>query len=163
MEPKSGGRKFGVGLGATCTTLPTAYGESVVMRILMSSVVGLHFENLGLRGRAFEALKAEIDKPNGMVVTTGPTGSGKTTTLYAILNQLNNPGTKIITIEDPIEYKLEGINQSQVEPGKGYSFASGLKNILRQDPDIVMVGEVRDLETAEIAINAALTGHLVLT
>ncbi|OGY54591.1 MAG: hypothetical protein A2951_01635 [Candidatus Buchananbacteria bacterium RIFCSPLOWO2_01_FULL_56_15] len=145
------------------STLPTAYGESVVMRILMSSVVGLHFENLGLRGRAFEALKAEIDKPNGMVVTTGPTGSGKTTTLYAILNQLNNPGTKIITIEDPIEYKLEGINQSQVEPGKGYSFASGLKNILRQDPDIVMVGEVRDLETAEIAINAALTGHLVLT
>src|SRR3989338_3315736 len=145
------------------STLPTTYGESVVMRILMSSVVGLHFENLGLRGRAFEALKAEIDKPNGMVVTTGPTGSGKTTTLYAILNQLNNPGTKIITIEDPIEYKLEGINQSQVEPGKGYSFASGLKNILRQDPDIVMVGEVRDLETAEIAINAALTGHLVLT
>ena len=145
------------------STLPTAYGESVVMRILMSSVVGLHFENLGLRGRAFEALKAEIAKPNGMVVTTGPTGSGKTTTLYAILNQLNNPGTKIITIEDPIEYKLEGINQSQVEPGKGYSFASGLKNILRQDPDIVMVGEVRDLETAEIAINAALTGHLVLT
>jgi len=143
--------------------LPTAYGESVVMRLLMSSAVGIGFEELGIRGRAFEILKNEILKPNGMIVTTGPTGSGKTTTLYAILNKLNNPGTKIITIEDPIEYKLAGINQSQVEPGKNYTFANGLRSILRQDPDIVMVGEIRDLETAEIAINAALTGHLVIS
>src|SRR3989344_5959252 len=143
--------------------LPTAYGESVVMRLLMSSSVGLAFEDLGLRGKSFEYLKIEIEKPNGMIITTGPTGSGKTATLYAVLNKLNDPGTKIITIEDPIEYKLNGVNQSQVERSKGYTFASGLRNILRQDPDIVMVGEIRDLETAEIAINASLTGHLVVT
>ncbi len=145
------------------STLPTAYGESVVLRMLMSSTVGFSFESLGLRGRAFEELKIEIQKPNGMIVTTGPTGSGKTTTLYAILNRLNDPGNKIITIEDPIEYKLSGINQSQVTPSKEYTFANGLRSILRQDPDVVMVGEIRDLETADIAINAALTGHLVVT
>ena len=145
------------------STLPTAYGESVVMRLLMSSAIGLAFEDLGLRGKAFESLKVEIQKPNGMIVTTGPTGSGKTTTLYAVLNKLNDPGTKIITIEDPVEYKLNGINQSQVDHSKGYTFANGLRSILRQDPDIVMVGEIRDLETAEIGINAALTGHLVIT
>jgi type II secretory ATPase GspE/PulE/Tfp pilus assembly ATPase PilB-like protein len=143
--------------------LPTAYGESVVMRLLMSSVVGVNFEDLGLRGKAFEDLKSEILKPNGMIITTGPTGSGKTTTLYGILNKLNDPGTKIITIEDPIEYKLKGINQSQIDYSKKYTFANGLRSILRQDPDIVMVGEIRDLETAEIAINAALTGHLVIS
>ena len=103
------------------STLPTAYGESVVMRLLMSSAVGLAFEDMGLRGKPFEILTAEIEKPNGMIVTTGPTGSGKTTTLYAVLNKLNDPGTKIITIEDPIEYKLAGINQSQVDHGKGYT------------------------------------------
>jgi type II secretory ATPase GspE/PulE/Tfp pilus assembly ATPase PilB-like protein len=145
------------------STLPTAYGESVVMRLLMSSAVGLSFEDLGLRGRAFEILKMEVTKPNGMIITTGPTGSGKTTTLYAILNKLNDSGTKIITIEDPVEYKLEGINQSQIDHSKGYTFAHGLRNILRQDPDIVMVGEIRDLETAEVAINASLTGHLVIS
>ncbi|HLC89355.1 MAG TPA: type II/IV secretion system protein, partial [Patescibacteria group bacterium] len=145
------------------SSLPTAYGESVVMRLLMAQTAGLVFEDLGLRGKAFEALKIEISKPNGMVITTGPTGSGKTTTLYAILNKLNDPGTKIITIEDPIEYKLGGINQSQVDYGKNYTFANGLRSILRQDPDIVMVGEIRDLDTAEIAINAALTGHLVVS
>lgn len=145
------------------STLPTAYGESVVMRLLMSSSVGLSFEDLGIRGKAFEDLKNEIQKPNGMIVTTGPTGSGKTTTLYAILNKLNDPGTKIITIEDPVEYKLDGVNQSQVDHSKNYTFANGLRSILRQDPDIVMVGEIRDLETAEIAINAALTGHLVIS
>ncbi len=133
------------------------------MRLLMSSAVGISFEQLGLRGRAFEQLKTEIEKPNGMIITTGPTGSGKTTTLYAILNKLNNPETKIITIEDPIEYKLEGINQSQIDPSKNYTFANGLRSILRQDPDIIMVGEIRDLETAEIAINASLTGHLVIS
>ena len=145
------------------SSLPTAYGESVVMRLLMAQTAGLVFEDLGLRGKAFEALKIEISKPNGMVIPTGPTGSGKTTTLYAILNKLNDPGTKIITIEDPIEYKLGGINQSQVDYGKNYTFANGLRSILRQDPDIVMVGEIRDLDTAEIAINAALTGHLVVS
>jgi type IV pilus assembly protein PilB len=141
--------------------LPTNYGESVVMRLLRSSSVGLAFEELGLRGRAFEQLKREVERPNGMIITTGPTGSGKTTTLYAILKKLNQSDTKIITIEDPIEYQLDGVNQSQV--GKNYTFSQGLKSIVRQDPDIIMVGEVRDLETAEIAIQAALTGHLVLS
>ncbi len=143
--------------------LPTAYGESVVMRLLRSSSVGLPFEDLGLRPEGFEILKAEIAKPNGLVLTTGPTGSGKTTTLYAVLNKLNEPGTKIITLEDPIEYQLEGISQSQINSKKGYNFADGLRSILRQDPDIVMVGEIRDLETAEIAVQASLTGHLVLS
>lgn len=143
--------------------LPTGFGESVVMRLLRSTVTGLSFEDLGLRSQAFEQLKREIERPNGMIITTGPTGSGKTTTLYAILNKLNNPETKIITLEDPIEYQLKGINQSQVEQAKGYTFAKGLRSILRQDPDVVMVGEIRDLETAEIAIQAALTGHLVVS
>ncbi|MDD5626149.1 MAG: GspE/PulE family protein [Patescibacteria group bacterium] len=143
--------------------LPTAYGESVVMRLLRSSVAELSFENLGLRDSAFELLKKEVERPNGMIVTTGPTGSGKTTTLYAVLNKLNNPGTKIITLEDPVEYHLKGINQSQIDMTKGYTFAKGLRSILRQDPDVVMVGEIRDLETAEIAIQAALTGHLVIS
>jgi len=141
--------------------LPTNYGESVVMRLLRSSSVGLAFEDLGIRDRAFEQLKREIERPNGMIITTGPTGSGKTTTLYAILKKLNNPDTKIITVEDPIEYQLEGVNQSQTSDK--YTFAQGLRSIVRQDPDIIMVGEIRDLETAEIAIQAALTGHLVLS
>ncbi len=145
------------------STIPTAFGESVVMRLLRSSAVGLSFDDLGLEGRAYMQLKREIEKPNGMIITTGPTGSGKTTTLYAILNKLNTPENKIITLEDPIEYKLEGINQSQVDASKGYTFAKGLRAILRQDPDVVMVGEIRDSETVDIAINAALTGHLVLS
>jgi type IV pilus assembly protein PilB len=143
--------------------LPTSFGESVVMRLLRSSAVGLPFEALGLTTRAFEILKQEIEKPNGLILTTGPTGSGKTTTLYAILNKLNQPGVKIITLEDPIEYQLAGINQSQVDSGAGYTFANGLRSILRQDPNIVMVGEIRDLETAEISVQASLTGHLVLS
>ncbi|MFH1255211.1 MAG: GspE/PulE family protein [bacterium] len=141
--------------------LPTNFGESVVMRLLRSNAVGLEFNDLGIRGRAFEQLKREVERPNGMIITTGPTGSGKTTTLYAILRKLNNPETKIITIEDPIEYQLAGVNQSQTS--KNYTFAQGLRSIVRQDPDIVMVGEIRDLETSEIAIQAALTGHLVLS
>ncbi|MBU2575761.1 GspE/PulE family protein [Patescibacteria group bacterium] len=145
------------------STLPTAHGESVVMRILRSSAVGLEFEALGIRGKSYNDLKREIERPNGMILTTGPTGSGKTTTLYAILNKLNKEGTKIITLEDPVEYKLKGINQSQIDKSKDYDFAKGLRSILRQDPDIVMVGEIRDLETADVAINAALTGHLVLS
>ncbi len=145
------------------STLPTNYGESVVMRLLRSSAAGLKFEQLGLSEYSSKRLQKEIDKPNGMIVTTGPTGSGKTTTLYAILNYLNSPEVKIITLEDPVEYKLGGINQSQIDASKGYTFAAGLRSILRQDPDVVMVGEIRDLETADIAINASLTGHLVLS
>lgn len=141
--------------------LPTNYGESVVMRLLKASEVGLSFEELGIRKRAFQQLKREVERPNGMIVTTGPTGSGKTTTLYAILKKLNKPETKIIAIEDPIEYQLEGISQSQVN--KDYTFAKALRSIVRQDPDIIMVGEIRDIETAEIVIQAALTGHLVLS
>ena len=162
------------------STIPSTYGESIVMRLLRASSVGLQFEALGLRGKAFNDLANEVTKPNGMIITTGPTGSGKTTTLYAILNKLNQADTKIITLEDPIEYKLPGIVQSQVENSDGdfdnssanpggiarknkYTFAKGLRAILRQDPDIVMVGEIRDLETADTAINAALTGHLMLS
>ncbi len=145
------------------STLPSYYGESVVLRLLVSGLTGYAFEDLGIRGRAFEQIKREVERPNGMIITTGPTGSGKTTTLYAILNKLNEPGVKIITLEDPIEIKLKGTVQSQIDHSRDYSFASGLRAILRQDPDIVMVGEIRDLETAEISIQAALTGHLVLS
>jgi len=141
--------------------LPTNFGESVVMRLLRSSTVGLNFEDLGIRDKSFQQLKREVERPNGMIITTGPTGSGKTTTLYAILKKLNDSETKIITVEDPIEYQLEGINQSQTSDK--YTFAQGLRSIVRQDPDVVMIGEIRDLETAEIAIQAALTGHLVLS
>ncbi len=143
--------------------LPTAFGESVVMRLLRPKSIALEFEQLGVRGRAWESLKKEIEKPNGMIVTTGPTGSGKTTTLYAILKRLNTEDVKIITLEEPIEYKLKGVNQSQIDYSKNYTFGAGLRSILRQDPDVVMVGEMRDLETAEIAIQAALTGHLVIS
>ena len=143
--------------------LPTAFGESVVMRLLRPKSISLEFEELGVRGRAWEMLKREIERPNGMIITTGPTGSGKTTTLYAMLKRLNKEDVKIITLEDPIEYKLKGINQSQIDYSKDYTFTKGLRSILRQDPDIVMVGEIRDLDTAEIAIQAALTGHLVVS
>ena len=143
--------------------LPTAFGESVVMRLLKSNSIGLSFDQLGLIPQSYEKLNHEIQKPNGLILTTGPTGSGKTTTLYAVLNKLNKPGTKIITLEDPIEYQLKGINQSQVNPKENYTFANGLRSILRQDPDIIMIGEIRDLDTAEIAVQASLTGHLVLS
>ncbi len=143
--------------------LPTAYGESVVMRLLDSKAIALDLANLGLRPEMLKILENEIKKPNGLILTTGPTGSGKTTTLYAIIKQLNKPGTKIITLEDPIEYQLEGINQSQVDKSSDYDFAKGLKSILRQDPNIVMVGEIRDKETAETSVQASLTGHLVLS
>jgi type IV pilus assembly protein PilB len=143
--------------------LPTSYGESVVMRLLMPSSAGLGFEGLGLWEPAYSQLKVQTERPNGMIITTGPTGSGKTTTLYAILNKLNEPGVKIITLEDPVEYKLAGINQSQIDYSRDYTFAKGLRSILRQDPDVVMVGEIRDLDTADIAIQAALTGHLVIS
>lgn len=144
------------------STIPTSFGESVVMRILKPQA-NVALDALGIRGSAYEALVREIDRPNGMIITTGPTGSGKTTTLYTVLTRKNQPGVKIITLEDPVEYKLEGINQSQIDASKGYTFADALKSILRQDPDICMVGEIRDLPTAEVAIQAALTGHLLLS
>ncbi|MFA5109486.1 MAG: GspE/PulE family protein [Patescibacteria group bacterium] len=146
-----------------CSFLPTAYGESVVMRLLDSTTTALVFESLGIRPEIMPILNREIAKPNGLILTTGPTGSGKTTTLYAILNKLNQPGTKIITLEDPIEYQLAGINQSQVDNKRGYTFSDGLRSVLRQDPNVVMVGEIRDLETAEISVQASLTGHIVLS
>jgi len=144
-------------------TIPTAYGESVAMRLLRASDTMLDLHKLGLWGNAYHQMKKEISRPNGMVIITGPTGSGKTTTLYAVLQTLNKPETKIVTLEDPIEYKLEGINQSQVDASRSYTFAEGLRAIMRQDPDVVMVGEIRDEETAEIAIQSALTGHLVFS
>lgn len=143
--------------------LPTAFGESVVMRLLHANAIKLSFDTLGLSDQALAQLKAEVSKPNGLILVTGPTGSGKTTTLYSTLNFLNKPGTKIITLEDPIEYQLQNINQSQVNESSGYTFSTGLRSVLRQDPDIVMIGEMRDLETAEIGVRAALTGHLVLS
>lgn len=145
------------------STLPTSYGESVVMRLLRSSSVGLKLDDLGIRGQSLAITKKQIKRPTGMILTTGPTGSGKTTALYAFLTMLNNPESNIITLENPVEYHLGGINQSQIDEEKGFTFAKGLRSILRQDPDIVMVGEIRDGETADIAVNAALTGHLVLS
>ncbi len=145
------------------STIPTVHGESVVMRLLKQKQEGISLDKLGVRGRMLEQLKREIARPNGMIISTGPTGSGKTTTLYAILKILNQPGVKILTLEDPVEYRIEGVNQSQIDRSKDYTFAKGLRSMLRQDPDIVMVGEIRDLETADIAVQAALTGHLLLS
>lgn len=145
------------------STIPTLYGESVVMRILdrTSAIIGL--ESLGFPIEALKRYEELITKPYGILLVTGPTGSGKTTTLYASLNKINSSEKKIITIEDPIEYQLDGINQIQVKPKIGLTFANGLRHIVRQDPDIIMVGEIRDLETADIAIHSALTGHLVFS
>ena len=143
--------------------IPSEYGEMAVLRVLDPESLKTDLSELGLRDDDFLILKKEIERPNGLILNTGPTGSGKTTTLYAILKKLSNPGVKIITIEDPIEYHLEGISQTQVRPEAKYTFASGLRSILRQDPDVILVGEIRDKETAEIAMNASLTGHLVLS
>ncbi len=143
--------------------LPSAYGEELVMRLLSTGAVNLKLKDLGFREGARDIVEKILAKPNGMVITTGPTGSGKTTTLYAFLNELNEPGVKIITLEDPVEYKLEGIVQTPIDHSVDFDFAKGLRAILRQDPDIVMVGEIRDQETAETAMQAALTGHMVLS
>ena len=144
------------------STLPAEYGETIVLRILNPKTL-VELEALGLRKDLLEIFRAEIKKPNGMIIVTGPTGSGKTTTLYAFLRRIQKPEIKIITIEDPIEYHLKGTSQTQVNPEKGYDFASGLQSIMRQDPDVILVGEIRNLETAQIALQAALTGHLVFT
>jgi type II secretory ATPase GspE/PulE/Tfp pilus assembly ATPase PilB-like protein len=145
------------------STIPTIYGESVVMRILDKESITLDLGTLGMREPDRVSMQKLIDLPHGMVLVTGPTGSGKTTTLYAALTKLYDPTLKIITIEDPVEYELSGVNQIPVNPKRGLSFASGLRSILRQDPDVVMVGEIRDGETAEIAVRAALTGHLIFS
>ncbi len=145
------------------STLPTAGGEKVVLRVLDLSAGLRDFISLGLEGYNLEILKKEIKQPFGMILLTGPTGSGKSTTLYAILDSLNREGINIISLEDPVEYFVEGISQSQIMPEIGYTFASGLRHILRQDPDVIMVGEIRDQETAELAIHAALTGHILLS
>ena len=142
--------------------LPGAYNESVVMRILNPKSISVPLEDLGINEKLLNILKREMDRPDGMILTTGPTGSGKTTTLYAFLKRVQTPGIKIVTIEDPIEYHLPGIVQTQTNE-KGYSFAEGLRATVRQDPDIIMIGEIRDNETASIAINSALTGHLVFS
>lgn len=144
------------------SALPGSYGESLVMRILDPQAINMTLEELGMDERLLEIMKEEIKRPNGMILTTGPTGSGKTTTLYAILRRINEPNIKIITIEDPVEYHLEGIVQSQAEKD-GFTFLEGLRSALRQDPDIIMVGEIRDEGVARTGVNAALTGHLVLS
>lgn len=143
--------------------LPTFAGEKIVMRLLNEKAQTLTLEQLGFQAGPFEIVKRNIAKPNGIILVTGPTGSGKTTTLYTVLGILNTPKVNISTIEDPIEYRMEHVNQSQVNAKIGYTFASGLRAFLRQDPDIIMVGEIRDKETAEIAIHAAMTGHMVLS
>jgi type IV pilus assembly protein PilB len=143
--------------------LPTMFGESVVLRVLDRSNVQLSLDRIGLRDDDLEKLRTLINKPNGIVIVTGPTGSGKTTSLYAALNELNDIETKILTAEDPVEYDIEGLIQCQVNVDQDLTFARLLRSFLRQDPDIILVGEVRDLETAQISIQAALTGHLVFT
>lgn len=143
--------------------LPTRNGEKVVLRILDPMISQIDLERLGFDGRNLEAIQRNISKPFGQILVTGPTGSGKSTTLYAILRILNNDGVNITTLEDPIEYYIDGVNQSQVHEEIGFTFANGLRSILRQDPDIVMVGEIRDRETAALATQAALTGHIVLS
>ncbi|QQR80937.1 MAG: type II secretion system ATPase GspE [Deltaproteobacteria bacterium] len=145
------------------STAPTTNGESIVMRLLDKTRVVLNLEKLGLSGRILTQMRELIQNSHGIVLVTGPTGSGKTTTLYAALSELNKPDVKIITVEDPVEYQLDGVNQIPVNPKIDLTFAAGLRSILRQDPDIVLVGEIRDKETAEIAIQAALTGHLVFS
>ncbi len=157
----NGGLKKTVDLRVS--TFPTVMGEKVVMRVLdTTSDIG-SLESLGMWKRGLEIIKENLKKPFGIILITGPTGSGKSTTLYAILKILNKEGVNIVTLEDPVEYFMPGINQSQIRPEIGYTFASGLRAILRQDPDIIMVGEIRDKETAELATHAALTGHLVLS
>ena len=164
--PQDGRVKFkimGRSVDVRCSTIPGIYGEKIVMRILDQGSISLNIDDLGFEEAKLAQLKEKAKAANGMLLVTGPTGSGKTTTLYSILNFVNSPQLNIITVEDPVEYRLAGINQVQARPGVGLTFASALRSILRQDPDIVMVGEIRDFETAEIAIKAALTGHLVLS
>ena len=145
------------------SSMPGAYGESIVMRILHPKSIDISFEDLGMSEPLKKMLEHELHRPNGMILTTGPTGSGKTTTLYTFIKKILSPEIKIITIENPVEYHIKGISQSQVKPEENYGFADALRSILRQDPDVILVGEIRDFETASTAMNAALTGHLVFS
>ena len=164
--PQDGG--FTVRLGdrtidLRVSTIPVIYGEKVVIRLLDKGTLIFDFKEIGMEGRGLEDFERVLGSPHGLIFLTGPTGSGKSTTLYAAMNFLKNPGKNIVSIEDPVEYKIDGVNQVQAKPQIGLTFATGLRAFLRQDPDIIMVGEVRDLETAEICVRAALTGHLVLS
>jgi len=164
--PQDGRYKFDMSgdiVSLRISIIPGFYGENIVMRLLHESARPLSLEELGIKGKNLEIMKENMDKPHGMILVTGPTGSGKTTTLYSVLNILNTIRVKICTIEDPIEYGVKRVNQIQINPKAGLTFAAGLRALLRHDPDIIMVGEIRDGETAEIAVHAALTGHLVLS
>ena len=156
-------RVRGVEYDLRVSTVPTIHGESVVMRLLQRDAVAMDFSSLGFRNEQEQAMRDILDTPHGILLVTGPTGSGKSTTLYAALKHLNQPERMIITVEDPVEYNIRGINQMQVKPQIGLTFANALRSIVRQDPDVIMIGEMRDTETAEIAVQSALTGHLVLS
>ena len=164
--PQDGRIDYKVGnkqLDMRVSTLPGVHGESVVLRILDRSDTAVSLKQLGMPEKILEQYQGIINQPHGMVLITGPTGSGKTTTLYATLEKINSEAQKIITVEDPVEYQLDGITQIQANASIGLSFAQGLRSIVRQDPDVLMIGEIRDHETAEIAIESALTGHLVFS
>ncbi|HUX35659.1 MAG TPA: GspE/PulE family protein [Candidatus Paceibacterota bacterium] len=160
--------RFTIGLGGKeievrVSTIPSEFGETIVMRVLDPAATAVELKQLGLRKDDLEIVERQLKMPNGLILNTGPTGSGKTTTLYAFLRRIAKPEIKIITIEDPIEYRVEGVEQTQVDTGAGYTFADGLRSIMRQDPDIILVGEIRDHDTADIALQASLTGHLVFS
>jgi len=159
IKLRLGGREVDIRVSTT----PTVFGESVVLRLLYQEEQEFELENLGLSSRDYEIVAEKIEYPNGIILVTGPTGSGKTTTLYAILKRINSPDKKIITVEDPVEYQIKGINQIQVRPEINLTFANILRSIVRQDPDVILIGEIRDRETAEIAIQSSLTGHLVFS
>ena len=156
-------RQKTVDIEVRVSILPSEFGETIVMRLLDPRTIKTKLEDLGMRDDLLKTVREQLDRSTGAILTTGPTGSGKTTSLYAFVQYLNSSGTKIITVEDPIEYHIKGISQTQVDTKKGYSFANGLRAIVRQDPDIILVGEIRDEETADIALQASLTGHLVLS
>src|SRR5213078_4002774 len=159
MRIRVGGKDFDLRV----SIMPTVHGEKVVLRVLDKTNLSASIDKLGLDSETFQQFKTAIDAPHGLILVTGPTGSGKTTTLYSALNELNNPAFNIITVEDPVEFQVPGINQVPVKKEIGLTFANALRSILRQDPDIIMIGEIRDTETAEIAVEAALTGHQVLS
>lgn len=153
----------GKGIDLRIAIAPVVWGEQVVIRLLDKSGTSFKLEDMGYTGRALRTIRKGLERPNGMILTSGPTGSGKSTSLYALIQEIKNDSINIVTLEDPVEYKMDGINQIQVNPEVGLTFASGLRSILRQDPDVVMVGEIRDKETAQLAVQAALTGHLVFS
>src|SRR2546425_4299869 len=159
MRVRVGGKDYDLRV----SVMPTVHGEKIVLRVLDKSNLSASIDKLGLDGDTFQQFKSAVDAPHGLILVTGPTGSGKTTTLYSALNELNNPMYNIVTVEDPVEFQIPGINQVPVKKEIGLTFANALRSILRQDPDIIMIGEIRDTETAEIAIEAALTGHQVLS